>query len=380
MLVSDGPAVLRLLTRLNIGGPSRHVLILTRDLAGRYPTVLAAGRPGQEEGELSDPTVPVVTVPLVRPLRPSYDLRAVRAVRRLLREQRPAILHTHMAKAGTVGRVAALTLRRRPLLVHTFHGHVLDGYFSPAVGKVFLAIERVLARRTDVLVAVSDQVRDELLELGIGQLEQWRVIPLGLDLDPLLARTGRSGVLRSLLEVGDAPLVGMLGRLVPIKDVATGIRAIALVPEAHLALIGDGEEREALVELTYELGLSDRVHFVGWRHDIADLLTDVDVALLTSRNEGTPVALIEAAAAGRPAVATGVGGVRFVVDDHVTGLLVPVGDHEAVAAALRTLLSDPQRAAAMGSAGRERVRERFSSHRLVRDTAALYDALLAHER
>lgn len=373
----DGPAVLRLLTRLNIGGPSRHVLILTRDLADRYPTVLAAGRPAPNEGELSDPTVPVVTVPLVRPLRPATDLRAVGSVRRLLREQRPAILHTHMAKAASVGRVAALTLRRRPVLVHTFHGHVLDGYFSPTVGKAFLAIERMLARRTDVLVAVSDQIRDELLDLGIGRPEQWRVIPLGLDLDHLLARTDRSGVLRSLLHVGDAPLVGMLGRLVPIKDVATGIRAIGLVPGAHLALIGDGEERAALVELTDRLGLSGRVHFVGWRHDIADVLTDVDVALLTSRNEGTPVALIEAAAAGRPAVATGVGGVRAVVDDGVTGLVVPVGDHEAVATALRALLSDPQRAAAMGAAGRERVRERFSSHRLVRDVAALYDELLA---
>ena len=342
--------MLRLLTRLNIGGPSRHALILTRGLADRYPTVLAAGQPSPEEGKLSDPAVPVVDVPLVRPLRPVTDLRAIRAVRRLLRRERPAILHTHMAKAGTVGRVAALTMRRRPVLVHTFHGHVLDGYFRPATARTFLGIERVLARRTDALVAVSDEIRDELLALGIGRDDQWRTIPLGLDLDELLGRAGRSGVLRARVGIGDEPLVGMLGRLVPIKDVATAIRAMARVPDAHLALVGDGEDRAALVALATDLGLADRVHFVGWRHDIGDVLADIDVALLTSRNEGTPVALIEAAAAGRPAVATDVGGVRAVIDDGVSGLVVPVGDDQAVAVAVR--------------------------RRLVDDVAALYDELL----
>lgn len=374
--MADRPKVLRLLTRLNIGGPSRHVLILTEGLADEYVTVLAAGRPEPDEGELSDPAVPVVHVPLVRPLRPAADLRALAAVRRVMRRERPALVHTHMAKAGTIGRIAALTVRPRPIVVHTFHGHVLDGYFSPRVGKAFVAVERFLARRTDALVAVSDEIRDQLLALGIGRPEQWRTVQLGLELDDLLARNVRSGTLRTELGIGDEPLVGMLGRLVPIKDVGTAVRAMAEVPDAHLALIGDGEERAMLVDLVRSLGLSDRVHFVGWRTDIADVLSDLDVALITSRNEGTPVALIEAAAVGRPAVATDVGGVRAIVDDGVTGLVVPPGDVEAIAHALRALLSDPVRAAEMGTAARERVRERFSSRRLLRDIAALYRELL----
>jgi glycosyltransferase involved in cell wall biosynthesis len=374
--VPENATVLRVLTRLNVGGPSRHALLLTRELADRHPTVLAAGVPAATEGSLSDPALEVHPLPLVRPLRPATDLRAVAASRALLRDVRPRILHTHMAKAGSVGRTAALTLRDRPVLIHTFHGHVLDGYFSRGVSAAFVAVERALARRTDVLVAVSDEIRDQLLELGIGRPEQWRTIPLGLDLDDLLDRSEPSGVLRRELGIGDAPLIGMLGRLVPIKDIETALRAVARVPDAHLALVGDGDERASLEALRDELGLSARVHFLGWRHDIGDVLTDLDVALLTSRNEGTPVALIEAAAAGRPAVATDVGGVRAVVDDGVTGIVVPPGDVDAIAAALGTVLGDTERAAQLGAAGRDHVRDRFSGARLVADIGALYDELL----
>lgn len=374
--MADRPVVLRLLTRLNIGGPSRHVLILTRDLPHRYATVLAAGRPEADEGELTDASVPVVDVPFVRPVRPTTDLRALVAVRRLLRRHRPVVVHTHMAKAGTIGRLASLTVRPRPILVHTFHGHVLDGYFRPAIARAFLAVERALARRTDALVAVSDEVRDELLALGIGRRDQWRTIALGLELDHLLDRTAPSGRLRRELGVS-APLIGMLGRLVPIKDVATAIRAISIIPDVHLVIVGDGSERAALEALTADLAVADRVHFLGWRHDIADVVTDFDVALLTSRNEGTPVALIEAAAAARPAVATDVGGVRAVVEHGVTGLVVDAGDHSAIAAAITSLIQDPALAASMGAAARERVRARYSSKRLVDDVTRLYDELLA---
>jgi glycosyltransferase involved in cell wall biosynthesis len=298
------------------------------------------------------------------------------ALRQLITARQPAIMDTHMAKAGTIGRIAASTVRNRPKIVHTFHGHVLEGYFRPAVAQAYLGVERMLARRTDVLVAVSEQIRTQLLELGIGRPEQWRTIPLGLDLDELLGVREPSGVLRELLGIGDAPLIGMLGRLVPIKDVASAIDAVNRVPAAHLAVIGDGEDRAVLEARVASLGLERRVHFVGWRHDVAAVLADIDVALLTSRNEGTPVALIEAAAAGRAAVATDVGGVRSVVTDGVGGLMVPAGDVAAIAAALDALLGDPARRATMGDAARAHVRERFSVDRLARDTGALYDELL----
>lgn len=368
--------VLRVITRLNIGGPARQALLLTRELAATYPTTLVAGTPRPEEGELLDPRVSVTRVPLVRTVSPRDDVAAVAAVRRLLSAQRPALVHTHMAKAGTVSRIAAHTVRNRPVLVHTFHGHVLEGYFTPRKERAFLTIERTLAKHTDALIAVSPEVRDDLLALGIGRPEQWRVVPLGLDLGAHLAVTGRSGALRQHLGLADdVPLVGTAGRLVPIKDIGTLLGAIARVPGVHLALLGDGEERAALEARTAALGLRDRVHFTGWWHDMPAALADIDVAVLSSLNEGTPVTLIEAAACGRPAVATDVGGVRSVVVDGVTGLVVPPSDPAALAGAIEAVLGDPARAAAMGAAGRARS-DLFSADRLVRDISALYDELL----
>jgi glycosyltransferase involved in cell wall biosynthesis len=371
-------AVVRLVTRLNIGGPARHALLLSRGLADEFPTLLAAGRPPPAEGEMSDPAVEVVRVPLVRPVRPAADARALAATRRLLARHRPRIVHTHMAKAGLVGRAAALSLRPRPLTVHTFHGHVLSGYFSGPVQRAFVILERQLARRTDVLVAVSEQVRDELLDLGIGRPAQYRVIPVGLDLSAHLAVDEPSGALRSRIGVRpDVPLVGVLGRLVPIKDHPTLFEAVARTPGVHLAVVGDGERRAELEGRARALGVADRVHFTGWWSDVPAVLADLDVVALSSRNEGTPVALVEALAAGRPVVATDVGGVRSVVRDGVTGILVPPGDPARLAAGLSTLAHDPELRARMGAAGRADVPARFGQERLLADVRSLYRELTA---
>ena len=365
--------VLRLITRLNVGGPARHALLLTRQLADHFPTTLAAGQCAASEGELCDADVAVERVPLVRSLQPDADVRALKAVRRLIVEHRPAILHSHMAKAGTVGRLAARTVSRPPRTIHTFHGHVLDGYFKPAVQSAFTTVERQLARHTDVLIAVSPEIRDALLDLGIGRPAQFHVIPLGLDLRPFLAVSRPAGTLRAQLGIGpEVPLVGVLGRLVPIKDLGTLLEAIARLPDVHLAVVGDGELREVLVRRAAEMGLADRVHFTGWWSDVAAAMSDVDVVALTSRNEGTPVSLIEAFACGRPVVATRVGGVPEVVKDGVTGHLAGPGDAEQIAGLLRRLLDDPDARRRMGEAGREDVRDRFSHERLVRDIRDLY--------
>ncbi|MFP5318568.1 MAG: glycosyltransferase [Acidimicrobiia bacterium] len=367
--------MLRLITRLNIGGPARQALLLTRELPD-FPTVLAAGVPPAGEGELSDPDVPVRRVPLVRSINPPLDAKAVVAVRRLLVHHRAGLVHTHMAKAGFVGRTAATTVRPRPRTVHTFHGHVLEGYFRAPSQRAFLEIERRLAACTDVLVAVSTYVRDALLDLGVGRPSQYEVIPLGFDLSPFLSIERPSGHLRRELGVTpETPLVGILGRLAPIKDHETMLRALALVPGAHLAVLGDGELRSRLERAAAGMGVSGRVHFVGWRIDVAACIGDLDVVALTSRNEGTPVSLIEAAATGRPAVATRVGGVADVVQHGVTGYLVERGDAAAVAGYLRRLLDDPAQRRQMGEAGRAHVRDRYSHVRLLRDIAELYRAL-----
>ena len=371
-------SVLRVVTRLNVGGPARHALILSKGLAPQYTTTLAVGTPTADEGELTDPAVPLVRTPLVRPVSPRDDVRALAAIRRLIRRGRPRIVHTHMAKAGTVGRLAASTVSHRPRTVHTFHGHVLEGYFAPAVARAFVQAERLLARRTDVIVAVSDEIRDELLDLRIGRPSQYRVIPLGLDLSGFYDDTVAPGALRARLGLApDVPLLGAVGRLVPIKDVATLLQAMTLLPDVHLAVVGDGELRSALEQQAKDLGLAGRVHFTGWITDVAAVYRDIDVAVLSSRNEGTPVALIEAGASGRPSVATDVGGVRAVVEDGVTGYLVPPAETEVLARRVEALLGDPQLRRRMGMAGRERVRHRFGHERLLDDVRALYDELLA---
>jgi glycosyltransferase involved in cell wall biosynthesis len=216
-----------------------------------------------------------------------------------------------------------------------------------------------------------------LLELGIGRPEQWHVIPLGLELDRHFAVRDRSGAVRDELGLGgDDLLVGMVGRLVPIKDPETMLRAFALVPDAHLAVIGDGELRERTEALARQLGIADRVHHLGWRFDMPAVLADLDLVALSSRNEGTPLTIIEAAACGVPAVATDVGGVASVVRDGATGLLVPPEDPVALAAALGELLGDEARRRELGHAARDAA-GRYRAERLVGDVSALYRSLLA---
>lgn len=366
-----------MITRLNVGGPARHALLLTKGLAPAYHTTLVAGSPAPTEGQLTDPAVRVLHLPLVRQLQPGSDARALTATRRLMASFRPAVVHTHMAKAGTVGRLAAVRARSSPRTVHTFHGHVLDGYFRQSTQRAFIEAERWLARRTDALVAVSPEVRDALLDRRIGRPNQYRVIPVGLELTPFLAIRRPAGLLRASLGVPfGAPLIGVVGRLVPIKDHATLLAAMERLPGVHLAVIGDGELRSALESRSRELGLGARVHFTGWWSEVPAALSDLDAVVLTSRNEGTPVALVEAAASGRPVVATDVGGVRSVVSDGRTGLLAPPGDAETVAALVDQLLRAPDLRRRMGDSARDHVAERFGERRLLSDIRDLYADLL----
>jgi glycosyltransferase involved in cell wall biosynthesis len=316
---------------------------------------------------------------LRRAIDPIRDVRAFRQISRLIRERRPTIVHTHMAKAGALGRLAARK-GRVPAIVHTFHGHVLEGYFSGPVNRAVLGAERGLARITDALIAVSPAVRDELLALRVGRPSQWRVIPIGLDLAPLLTLEPDPMSARRLLGLPEeGPVIGIVGRLAPIKDYATFLSAAARVarevPDATFAVVGDGELRDPLESRARAL-LGERCRFTGWVMDLPNLYAALDVVVLTSRNEGTPVALIEAGAAGKPVVATRVGGVPDVVLEGQTGLLAPSRDPEAIAGQVLRLLRDPSEAGGLGTAAREWVRGRFSIDRLADDLAALYRELL----
>jgi glycosyltransferase involved in cell wall biosynthesis len=390
----DSTRVLRVITRLNIGGPSIQAVTLSERLRERgYDTRLVHGSLDRGEGDmrylLSTATRVQQLAALRRPIAPLHDLWALGRMLDILRDWRPHIVHTHMAKAGTVARLATAiynrtTGRDRPArVVHTYHGHVLEGYFSPSKNTVFVGIERQLARVTDRIVAISPAIRRELLEdHRIGRGEQYRVVPLGFDLSPLAAIDDASRRhARAALGLNEsAHVVTTIGRLTAIKEHALFIETAALVagrdPSAVFLIAGDGELRSELEALARARGLESRLHFLGWRRDLATVYGASDVFLLTSRNEGTPVALIESLAAGVPGVSTEVGGVRDVIDSSAVGLLAPSGDAHALAGHVVALLGDRDRRRRMGAAGREAVVTRYGVERLVADIDALYRELL----
>lgn len=378
--------VLRIITRLNVGGPALHASILTRDLdRQRFETRLVSGREGSSEGSMADlgrialDPVPHVVTALRREVSPVADARALAELTRIVRAYTPDVVHTHLAKAGALGRVAA-RLGGARVVVHTYHGTVIEGYFGRTGSSLVTAAERILARVTDQIVALSETQRDNLVARRIAPHAKIAVIPLGLDLDQFRNTPARDEA-RSRLELpASARIVVLAARLVPIKDVTTFIRAVALlrarVPAILALIVGDGVERPALERLAASLDLESQVRFLGFRPDVPLLFAAADVVALTSRNEGTPVALIEAMAAGRPTVATAVGGVPAVVEDGVTGWLVRPGDPESVAAALQHVLEDASAAVRAGARATEAVR-RFSAARLVDDIERLYERLVA---
>jgi glycosyltransferase involved in cell wall biosynthesis len=378
--------VLRLFSRLNIGGPSVHVVLLSAGLSERaYETRLVVGQESPVEGNLLDFARErgvrcEAVAGLGREIRPLSDFRALFGLYRLIRAFRPAIVHTHTAKAGLLGRVAA-RLAGVPVVVHTYHGHVLRGYFGPLASAFFARLERALAGASTALVAVSEAVRADLVSLGIADGSKIRVIPLGLELTRLGGELPR-GTLRHRTGIPDeAPLVAVIGRLVPIKDVTTFLRAAASVhkslPNVRFAIVGDGEERSLLEREAEHLGLSGIVHFHGWWRDMKAVYGDVDLVVNSSRNEGTPVALIEALAAGRPVIATAVGGNPDLLGGGTRGLLVPPGDSDALASAILETLQHTEAARARTEEGRAYVLRHHSVERLLADVDALYRELLA---
>jgi glycosyltransferase involved in cell wall biosynthesis len=318
---------------------------------------------------------------LGREVSPLDDLVALARMVQLVRRQKPDVVHTHMAKAGTVGRLAA-RICGVPLVVHTYHGHVFHGYFSPLKTRVFLTIERALGMATNRLIVVGDGQRDEIASFGVAPRQKLVPIRLGLELGQFLDVERYRGELRAELGAGpETPLIGIVARLVPIKAhevfFTAAARVRAAIPDARFLVVGDGERRDELATIVAQLGLEQNVTWLGWRRDMPRVYADLDVVALTSRNEGSPVSLIEALASARPVVSTAVGGVPEVVLDNETGLTVPVGDTIALADAVQRLIKDRQLAQRLGKAGRHHVYPRYDSSRLVDDVKHLYLSELA---
>jgi glycosyltransferase involved in cell wall biosynthesis len=332
-----------------------------------------------------------VLVPSLRRNPGWHDFPAVLALIRIIWRERPHIVHTHAAKGGTLGRIAALIAsigRPRPVLIHTFHGHTLTGYFSPRTAALYRSVERLLARYTDRLIAVSEEVRDELVELGIAPVSKFEVVPLGFDLSPFTVNGASRSHAREALreELGipsDARVVTLIARLVPIKRVDRFLQVAAALrdlPGVRFLVVGDGELRGPLRGSAAARLLGDQVVWAGFRRDIPAVCFASDVVVLTSDNEGTPVSLIEAQSAGIPVVATDVGGTARVVKDGETGFLIMREDPAAFAAELRTLISNTDLTAGLGRAGQRRSTALFGLNRLVADMDRLYRAELPRWR
>ena len=384
--------ILRVIGRLNVGGPALHVAYLSAGLAERgYETTLVAGNVARGEDSMAFVAetldVPVVRLgEMRRDISPLHDWRAVTQLVRLIKETRPHILHTHTAKAGALGRFAALASgnARPPVILHTFHGHVLRHYFDPVRNAVFRRLERWLARTTTTLVAVSSEVRDELVELGVAPKEKFVVVRLGIELqDRVGARDGRLEQRRMLGISPDRFVVGWIGRMTEVKRTADVLRIFRQLRDsgidACLCLVGDGPDRPALERRAKELGIMRDTLFLGFQQDVAPFYAAFDALLLPSASEGTPVSAIEALAAGKPVVATRVGGVPDVVRDGEDGLLAGAGAGavDELSERLVRLARDPALRERMGAAGREHVSNRYRVERLVDEMDSLYRALLA---
>ena len=389
--------VLHLITRLDPGGSAENTLLTCQHLADQgWEVVLAAG-PGKTEdvGWVTAAGVPAVIVPsLRRDPHPVADLRAFWQLLRLIRRERPDILHTHSAKGGVLGRWAGW-LARVPYIVHTPHGHVLYGYARGFKNWLYLMAERITAPVTDRLVALSEGERRESVESGIGRADQWVVIPSGVPLGAIQDRASQAGNLGPGQDSREEPLrIGVVARLEPVKGIDLLIKATPLLlansslagAPLEILVWGDGVQRTELMRLIDEEGVAGEVQLEGTTQDVSDFLARLSIYVQPSRNEGMGRALVLAQAHGLPVVASRVCGIPDVVRDGESGILVDAEDPPALAAALERLLLDTELRARFSAAARDWISEedetgylRFSVEAMLWRLAHLYNQLMRHE-
>ncbi len=395
------PRVLRILNRLIIGGPSKNAVYLTRYMQPDFETMLVIG--GKEDHEqdadflaTANNIDPTCISEMKRPISPASDWAAYNKLKKLIKEFKPDIVHTHAAKSGALGRLAAKHCNV-PVIVHTFHGHVFHSYFNSLKTNFFIRTERYLAGMSDAIVAISDVQKKELSgDFRIASADKFRVIPLGLDLDNFITdQDKKRNRFRSEFNLDDETIaIGIIGRIVPVKNHSLFLKALKYVldnsnQKIKAFIIGDGESRNAMEQLATELDInftkhsdSDHTHplvFTSWRTDVDTICAGLDIIALTSLNEGTPVSLIEAQAAGRPIVSTRVGGIADVVIENKTALLSYITDERTFCNNLLRLVNDSTLRQQFSNAGQHHVLNKFSYQRLVADMSSLYHDLLSRK-
>jgi glycosyltransferase involved in cell wall biosynthesis len=396
------PRVLRIFNRLVVGGPVLNVTYLTKHMSPDFETLLVVGERESHEKSADHLAhqlgIDFITVKgMGRSLNPASDYFAYAEIKKLIRHFKPDIVHTHAAKPGALGRLAAYS-EKVPLILHTFHGHVFHSYFNMVKTRFFIETERFLAKRTDCIVAISEQQKQELAaEFKIAPEQKIAVVPLGFDLDRF--RTGQEEKRRKFrreFNLSDEEIaIGIIGRLVPVKNHYLFLKAIKYVfdksaKKVKAFIIGDGETREDLQNLARDVNIpfsteqsAEHMHplvFTSWRSDIDHINAGLDIVCLTSLNEGTPVSLIEAQAANKPIVSTRVGGIADIVVEGETALLAGVQEAEKFSHHLLQLVEDDELRKRMGEKSHNHVVERFSYQRLVNDMSKLYYELLDRKK
>ncbi len=392
------PRVLRIINRFNLGGPTYNVAYLTKYLQPDFDTLLVGGSIDKTEGSseyiLDNLGIKAKIIPeMCRSINPVRDCKAFLKLRKVIKEFKPDIVHTHAAKSGTLGRLAALSCGV-PVIIHTFHGHVFHSYFNSLSTYIFKIIERFLAKKSNAIIAISQRQKEELCNIHkIAESDKFVVIPLGFDLDRFSENMDvKRKNFRNHYNISDEHIaVGIVGRLVPVKNHSLFIKTIKKLTEStkkqvKYFIIGDGESRKDIEKEATDSGLTfstenddkfnNNLCFTSWITNVDYVNAGLDIVVLTSFNEGTPVSLIEAQAANRVVVSTDVGGISDVVDDKVTGFLCRNNDLEDFSSKLLLLIEDDELRKSMSEQGRNYVYERYSYKRLVADMHKLYLELL----
>ena len=395
------PRILRIINRFNLGGPTFNAAYLTKYLPSQYETLLVGGLP--DESEESSLHIfeelgiePYIIPRMFREIDFPNDLKSISIIKDLIKEFNPDIVCTSASKAGAVGRIAAQQMKV-PIVVHTFHGNVFHSYFGKVKSYFYQMIERYLSRMSSSIIAISAKQKDELVNrFKIAPDHKVHIIPLGFDLNKFSEDMESKRIkFRKAFQIPDDTIaIGIVGRLVPIKNHAMFIRAIKYVKEhSNVAVqgfvVGDGEERPKMETLSAELGLSfgngklegqNDIIFTSWIKQIDEVNAGVDIIALTSKNEGTPVSLIEAQASNKPIVSTNVGGIEDIVKINETALLSESMDQDKFNQNLLELVNNEALRSRMAKQGLEFVQHRFHYNRLVEDFDRHYSSLLENHR
>ncbi len=389
------PKILRIINRFNLGGITYNVSYLSKYLPANYETLLVGGP--QEEGEESSLYIPQslglkpkIILELRRSINPLQDYKAYKKIKRIISEFKPDIVHTHASKAGAIGRLAAIHCNV-PVIVHTFHGHVFQGYFSPIKTSVFKLIEKYLSKKSSAIIAISQIQKSELTKVHkVCSENQTTIIPLGFDLNRFTEnQLEKRLVFRNTYFIAENELaIGIIGRLAPIKNHFLFIDAIEFIlknttQKIKAIIIGDGETKQSLInyikhrQLTYSFGENNKATFIftSWIKEVDIALAGIDLVCLTSKNEGTPVSLIEAQAAGKFIITTNVGGIKDVLNPNC-GLLSEVEDETNFKTNLLNAVVNYKTVTANSASAKNEVIEKFSYQRLCSNIDKLYTKLL----